>query len=125
MVDLCLVSLETGRNDELVSVMPKNKSHKATLKRIRLTKSGKVRHNRAFGKHLRSHKSGKRLRRLRQDKFMSNPEAKRLEKLLFRRLRGRDQSRATIRRSPSPEQRRAMKAERAAQAEAQAAAAQS
>ena len=62
------------------------------MKRIRLTKSGKVRHNRAFGKHLRSHKSGKRLRRLRQDKFMSNPEAKRLEKLLFRRLRGRDQS---------------------------------
>ena len=26
MVDLCLVSLETGRNDELVSVMPKNKA---------------------------------------------------------------------------------------------------
>lgn len=105
--------------------MPKNKSHKATLKRIRLTKSGKVRHNRAFGKHLRSHKSSKRLRRLRQDKFMSNPEAKRLEKLLFRRLRGRDQPSSSRRRSPSPEQRRALKAERAAAAEAALLAAQS
>lgn len=95
--------------------MPKNKSHKATLKRIRVTKTGKIKHNRAFGKHLRSHKSGKRLRRLRQDKFMSNPEAKRLEKLLFRRLRGRAQPRAAIRRSPSPEARAEMRAAKAAE----------
>ncbi len=90
--------------------MPKNKSHKGILKRMKITKSGLVRHNRAYGKHLRSHKSGKRLRRLRQDKYMSNPEAKRLEKLLYRRLRGRDQPLTAIRRSPSPEQRRAAKA---------------
>lgn len=94
--------------------MPKNKSHKGTLKRVRISKTGKVRHNRAYGKHLRSHKSGKRLRRLRQDKYMSNPEAKRLERLLYRRLRGRDQSRAALRRSPSPEQKRADRAEAAA-----------
>ncbi len=96
--------------------MPKNKSHKASLKRIRISKTGKVKHNRAFGKHLRSHKSGKRLRRLRTDKFMSNPEAKRLEKLLFRRLRGRDQARATLKRSPNPEQRKALRAEKRAAA---------
>lgn len=94
--------------------MPKGKSHKSSLKRIRLTKTGKVRHNRAFGKHLRSHKSGKRLRRLRKDKFMSNPEAKRLEKLLFRRLRGRDQARAQLKRSPSPEERKKLLVERRA-----------
>ncbi len=100
----------------------KNKSHKSSLKRIRLTKTGKVRHNRAFGKHLRSHKSGKRLRRLRKDKFMSNPEAKRLEKLLFRRLRGRDQARAALKRSPSPEERKKLQAEKkAARAAEQAA----
>jgi large subunit ribosomal protein L35 len=87
--------------------MPKNKSHKATLKRMKITKSGLVRHNRAFGKHLRSHKSATRLRRLRKDKYMSNPEAKRLERLLYRRLRGRDQARTAIRRSPSPEAKRA------------------
>lgn len=95
--------------------MPKGKSHKSSLKRIRLTSTGKVRHNRAFGKHLRSHKSGKRLRRLRKDKFMSNPEAKRLEKLLFRRLRGRDQARAQLKRSPSPEERKAQQAEKRAE----------
>lgn len=89
---------------------PKSKSHKGTLKRMRLTKSGLVRHNRAYGKHLRSHKSGKRLRRLRKDKYLSNPEAKRLERLLFRRLRGRDQSRATLRKNPSPAERKAAQA---------------
>ena len=89
--------------------MPKNKSHKGIRKRIKITKTGLVRHNRAFGKHLRSHKSAKRLRRLRKDKYMSNPEAKRLERLLYRRLRGRDQARATLRRSPSPQERRAAK----------------
>lgn len=100
--------------------MPKNKSHKASLKRIRLTKTGKVKHNRAFGKHLRSHKSGKRLRRLRMDKFMSNPEAKRLERLLFRRLRGRDQARATLKRSPTPAERKKAQAEKRAAAKAAA-----
>ena len=101
--------------------MPKNKSHKASLKRVRITKTGKVKHNRAFGKHLRSHKSSKRLRRLRTDKFMSNPEAKRLEKLLFRRLRGRDQARAALKRNPNPEQRKKMQAEKRAAAKAAAA----
>jgi len=90
--------------------MPKNKSHKSSLKRIRLTSTGLVRHNRAFGKHLRSSKSSKRLRRLRTDKMMSNPEAKRLEKLLFRRLRGRDQARAALRRNPTPEERKKVQA---------------
>lgn len=87
--------------------MSKNKSHKGTLKRIRITKSGLIRHKRANGKHLRSHKSAKRLRRLRKDKSMASPEAKRLEKLLFRRLRGREQPRTARRRSPSPAERAA------------------
>ncbi|MGE3109642.1 MAG: 50S ribosomal protein L35 [Phycisphaerales bacterium] len=89
--------------------MPKNKSHKGILKRMKITKSGLVRHNRAFGKHLRSSKSSDRLRRLRKDKYLSNPEAKRLERLLYRRLRGRDQARAALKRSPNPAQRKAAK----------------
>ena len=87
--------------------MPKTKPHKGTLKRIRISKSGKVRHRSANHKHLSSGKPGKRLRQLRKDRIMANPDAKRLEKLLFRRLRGRTQPKATIKRSPSPEQRRA------------------
>lgn len=91
--------------------MSKNKPHKGVLKRIRVSKTGKVRHRSAYHKHLSSHKSGKRLRQLRKDRMLVSSEAKRFEKLLFRRLRGRNQPRAAMRRSPSPEQRRAAKAE--------------
>ena len=87
--------------------MPKHKSRKSILKRVRISKTGMIRHRTAGHKHLRSGKGGKRLRQMRSDPFMSNPEAKRLEKILFRRLRGRAQDRATLRRSPTPAERRA------------------
>ncbi len=89
--------------------MPKNKKHKGILKRIRISKTGKVRHKTAGHKHLRSGKGGKRLRHLRKDPYMAGPDAKRLEKLLFRRLRGRTQPRTAIRKSPSPAERAAAK----------------
>jgi large subunit ribosomal protein L35 len=87
--------------------MPKNKNHKSLLKRIRISKSGKVRHRSANHKHLRSGKGGKKLRQYRRDPFMSNADAKRLEKLLFRRLRGRNQPRTAMRRSPAPGEKKA------------------
>lgn len=90
--------------------MSKNKPHKGLLKRIRVSKTGKVRHRSANHKHLSSHKSGKRLRQLRKDRLVTSAEAKRFEKLLFRRLRGRNQPRTALRRSPSPEERRAARA---------------
>ncbi|MGD9790463.1 MAG: 50S ribosomal protein L35 [Phycisphaerales bacterium] len=93
--------------------MPKNKNHKGLLKRIRVSKTGKVRHRSANHKHLRSGKGGKRLRQLRKDPYMSNADAKRLEKLLFRRLRGRNQPRTAMRRSPSPAARKAARAAKA------------
>ncbi len=93
--------------------MPKNKRHKGLLKRVRITKSGLVRHRSGYHKHLSSHKSGKRLRQLRRDPYASNPEAKRFEALLFRRLRGRTQPLASRRRSPSPAERRAARAAKA------------
>lgn len=89
--------------------MPKNKTHKGLLKRIRITKSGKVRHNSAGYKHLRSKKSPSRLRRLRKGSVVSTSDAKRLSKMLFRRLRGKTQPNSSIRRSPSPAQRREMR----------------
>ncbi len=94
--------------------MPKNKMHKGFLKRVRISKTGKVRHRSAFHKHLSSAKSGKRLRQLRKDRYMSSADTKRLEKMLFRRLRGRNQPRTALRRSPSPEQRAEMRAAAAA-----------
>lgn len=94
--------------------MPKNKMHKGFLKRVRISKTGKVRHRSAFHKHLSSAKSGKRLRQLRKDRHMSSADTKRLEKMLFRRLRGRNQPRTALRRSPSPEQKAEMRAAAAA-----------
>jgi len=105
--------------------MSKNKQHKGLLKRIRISKTGKVKHRSANHKHLRSGKGGKRLRKLRRDPLISNPDAKRLERLLFRRLRGRDQPRAALRRSPSPAESKAIKAEKAVRAAKAAAAAKS
>ena len=46
--------------------MPKNKNHKGLAKRMRITKTGKIRHRSANHKHLRSGKGGKRLRQLRK-----------------------------------------------------------
>lgn len=89
--------------------MGKNKVHKGLLKRVRVSKTGKVSHRSAFHKHLSSHKSGKRLRQLRKDPYVSTGEAKRFEKMLYRRLRGRDAPLSARRRSPSPEQRRAQR----------------
>ena len=95
--------------------MSKNKSHKGLLKRIRISKTGKIRHKSANFKHLRSHKSGQRLRRLRKGSYMASADSKRLEKLLFRRLRGRTQPRAAIRKSPSPAESKARKEAKAAE----------
>jgi large subunit ribosomal protein L35 len=96
--------------------VPKNKPHKGLLKRVRVSKTGKVRHRTAGHKHLRSGKSGKRLRQLRHGPYMADADVKRLEKLLFRRLRGRTQPRTALRKSPSPAERRALQAERKAEA---------
>lgn len=87
--------------------MPKNKPHKGLLKRIRITKTGKVKHKHATSSHMRSHKSPSKLRTLRQGKDVSNADAKRLQKLLHRRLRGRTQPISSGKRSPSPEAKRA------------------
>jgi large subunit ribosomal protein L35 len=93
----------------------KNKPHKGILKRMRISKTGKVKHKSANSKHLKSNKSASRLRRLRKDRFLLSSETKGLELLLFRRLRGTDQPRSSIKRSPSPEQRRAAEAAKKAE----------
>jgi large subunit ribosomal protein L35 len=98
------------------------KPHKGILKRMRITKTGKVKHKSANSKHLKSAKSPKRLRRLRKDRYVSAAEANVLEMLLNRRIRGRDQPRTALRRSPSPAESAKIKAEKAAARKAAAAA---
>lgn len=62
------------------------KPHKGLLKRIRLTKSGKVKVRRAHGRHLRSHKSGELLRSYRKPSYLADVELETVGKMLKRRL---------------------------------------
>jgi ribosomal protein L35 len=62
------------------------KPNKGFLKRIRITKSGRIKIRRAFGRHLRSHKSGSLLRSYRKPMFIGSVELKRLGQLLHRRF---------------------------------------
>ena len=66
--------------------MPKMKSHKGLLKRIRITGRGKVKFKKAFNGHLRSHKSGKQIRELRIKSLMKSGDAKRLSTMLGQRV---------------------------------------
>ncbi len=46
--------------------MPKLKTHKGMKKRFKVSATGKVSHKRCGSSHLNSHKSGKRIRRMRK-----------------------------------------------------------
>ena len=63
--------------------MPKNKSHKGLLKRVRVSKTGRIKLRRAFGRHLRSHKPGRTVRGYRRPKYAAGPDARRLGRMLF------------------------------------------
>ncbi|MCR4414097.1 MAG: 50S ribosomal protein L35 [Thermoguttaceae bacterium] len=58
--------------------MPKQKTHKATKKRFRLTATGKVKHRQAGTSHLATRKTHKRRRLLRGTKVLSAAETKRI-----------------------------------------------
>jgi large subunit ribosomal protein L35 len=60
----------------------KNKPHKGLLKRVRITKSGKIKLQKAYGRHLRSHKSAKATRRFRLPTYACPADAKRLRGML-------------------------------------------
>jgi large subunit ribosomal protein L35 len=54
--------------------MPKQKTNRSILKRFKLTKSGKIRRNKAFRRHLLAKRSRKRKRNLRRHGFVSGSE---------------------------------------------------
>jgi large subunit ribosomal protein L35 len=66
--------------------MSKLKSHKGLLKRIRVTAKGKVKVRRAFGGHLRSHKSGKLMRSYSAPNYVGRADIKRIAAMLNLRL---------------------------------------
>lgn len=66
--------------------MPKLKSHKGLLKRIKVTAKGKVKFRKAFTGHLMSHKSGSKLMQLRRKGVAKAGDVSRLERMLHRPL---------------------------------------
>jgi len=66
--------------------MPKMKSHKGLLKRVKVTAKGKVKFRKAFTGHLRSHKSGSELRKLRIKGLAKTGDIGRLGRMLHRPL---------------------------------------
>lgn len=72
----------------------KIKPNKGLLKRIRVTKSGKIKLGRAGGRHLRSHKSGKLRRNYRKPKYAVASETRRLSRMLLLPLRSAEEAAA-------------------------------
>jgi large subunit ribosomal protein L35 len=64
--------------------MSKNKTHKGTKKRIRVTGTGKLMRQRPFGSHLLTKKSANRKRKLRKATQVNASDTSRLRILLGR-----------------------------------------
>jgi large subunit ribosomal protein L35 len=64
--------------------MPKQKTHKGLVKRIKITARGKVKRRRSFGGHLMSGRSAKRRRKIRSSAIVQGEVAKTLKKELGR-----------------------------------------
>jgi large subunit ribosomal protein L35 len=64
--------------------MPKNKTHKGTKKRVKLTATGKLMRRRAFGSHLLTKKSANRKRRIRKATVINMQDDNRIRDLLGR-----------------------------------------
>lgn len=62
--------------------MPKQKTHRSSAKRFKLTKTGKIKRANAFKQHILTKKSAKRKRRLRKGTYVSPAEAKNIKKLI-------------------------------------------
>lgn len=62
--------------------MPKMKTHKATAKRVKLTSTGKVVRERAYGNHMLSKKSKSRKRNINTPAVVSGNTAKNIKRAL-------------------------------------------
>lgn len=71
--------------------MPKHKTHKGLLKRVKITATGKVKFKSSRSGHLRSHRTGEQIRSLGKKKIAKSGDVIRFEKMLQLRLRGADQ----------------------------------
>lgn len=70
--------------------MHKNKSHNGLLKRIRVTKSGKVKFRRPGGRHLKSHKCSAKVQSYRKPRYARSADIGRLRQMLHLRVIGEE-----------------------------------
>lgn len=66
--------------------MPKTKSHKSLLRRVRITGTGKVKFRKTRTSHLMSHMSGDQIRKKRKATYAKAGDIKRLSRMLHRPL---------------------------------------
>ena len=66
--------------------MPKVKSHKGLLKRVKITARGRVKFKRSCSSHLNSHMSGQKIRQLRAKNLVAPGDIKRVAAMLHRSL---------------------------------------
>ncbi len=69
----------------------KGKTHKGAMKRLKITGTGKLAGRKPNTGHLLSGKTGAKKRDLRSDLVATKSVAKKYEKALHRRLKGREQ----------------------------------
>ncbi|MFH1008417.1 MAG: 50S ribosomal protein L35 [Candidatus Latescibacterota bacterium] len=62
--------------------MPKTKTRNTAAKRMRLTGSGKIKKQKAFGRHVLTKKSSKRKRNLRRSDLVAASDEKRVRRML-------------------------------------------
>ena len=62
--------------------MPKQKTNRSVLKRVKITKNGKIRRSKAFRRHLLAGRTRKRKRNLRRPGFVSPGERKSYMRML-------------------------------------------
>ena len=62
--------------------MPKMKTHRGAAKRFRATKSGGFKRNKAYARHLKTCKSAKRRRNLRQAGNLDASDQSRVKKMM-------------------------------------------
>ncbi len=62
--------------------MPKQKTHRGLAKRIKVTKTGKIKRHKAYSNHLAQSKTTKQNRQLRSSTLMHKSDVKRLKRLI-------------------------------------------
>jgi ribosomal protein L35 len=75
----------------LSSPIPPTEVHKGLAKRIKVSKTGKIRFGRPHSRHLKSNKTGTAIQSYRKKRYARSGDIRALSKLLFRPLLSQEQ----------------------------------